>query len=347
MSSAEITLAIGIGIFSGALTLSGITKVKTLFKLLGLVRQNKYMPIEEIQKQRDVLSSKELFFVSGTLQHTKFYSGFQKKDEWTLLEGTVSYDLFSSYQIDKRNPIYKLSTQSAVEIEDHEVPTQRLKLAIMTHSNIIDLSMVTKESPVMLTLSRGRRFINFVKNGIAGALTLLTGMSFRGSIIGTSEHTLTLLVGTPIFAIAKIEPKNVSLLPMISIVGPITSSLTQLQNHIESKILINSFSIAMGLAGIVFSFSIIANKILLNFSHKKVAYTQESLRRRKTKEFEEAPENLRCIVCLDQLKNYLFFPCNHCSMCVTCGDKFYKQQRNRRCPICKISVEEELLIKYV
>lgn len=346
MSSKELTLAIGIGLFSGALTLSGLSKVKTLLKLLNLVRENNYMPIQEIQKQRDTLSTKEVFFISGTLQRTKFYDSDKNKNESSMLECALTYNLFSNYEVDKKGSQIKVNWISAIEVEDHEVPTQRLKMSGMLYSSLVDLSMITKESPSMLSLSKGRRVLNSFKNGIAYILSLLTGFSFRGSIIGTSEHTLTLMVGTPIFTIAKIEPKSVFLIPSITSIGPITSSITKLQDYIESKVLINSITVVIGLAGIAFSLSIIARKLMSNFPHIKATYTQDKLRKKKSKEFEEAPDNLRCIVCLDQLKNYLFFPCHHCSMCVTCGDRFFGENKKRKCPICKIPVNGERLINY-
>jgi tetratricopeptide (TPR) repeat protein len=51
-------------------------------------------------------------------------------------------------------------------------------------------------------------------------------------------------------------------------------------------------------------------------------------------------DNLSCIACQSNLRNVVFLPCNHSSMCIMCAEN----ENVNKCPICRIHIQKKNLI---
>lgn len=49
-----------------------------------------------------------------------------------------------------------------------------------------------------------------------------------------------------------------------------------------------------------------------------------------------------CIICLDKLKDTLFLPCKHLVCCSECSDKIFKNDNNKKCPVCTANIENKI-----
>lgn len=43
------------------------------------------------------------------------------------------------------------------------------------------------------------------------------------------------------------------------------------------------------------------------------------------------PDSIKCIICIEIVKNVIFLPCYHVALCKKC----YDEMSERKCPICR------------
>jgi hypothetical protein len=55
---------------------------------------------------------------------------------------------------------------------------------------------------------------------------------------------------------------------------------------------------------------------------------------------QEQIEKNECVICMDQPKDTVFYPCGHQCLCKPCGDRFRKEARHQICPICRNRVSD-------
>ena len=46
------------------------------------------------------------------------------------------------------------------------------------------------------------------------------------------------------------------------------------------------------------------------------------------------------MICLEDIKDSIFYPCGHECVCYTCGREFIKKARDRTCPICREQIKD-------
>ena len=63
----------------------------------------------------------------------------------------------------------------------------------------------------------------------------------------------------------------------------------------------------------------------------------------QSKEIEDVH---KCIICYDNVRNTITYPCKHVVLCLTCYKEMSKQIIGKKCPICKVYIERVQVIAF-